>query len=67
MLGFGYFVKIAKINSQKKKKQSVIIVKIISRKTQNITFIQKQTSAKINYFVPHAMHYSGITTAGPTR
>ena len=41
MLGFGYFVKIAKINSQKKKKQSVIIVKIISRKTQNINFIQK--------------------------
>ena len=42
MLGFGYFVKIAKINShKKKKKQSVIIVKIISRKTQNITFIQK--------------------------
>ena len=39
MLGFGYFVKIAKINSQKKK--TVIIVKIISRKTQNITFIQK--------------------------
>ena len=41
MLGFGYIVKIAKINSHKKKKQSVIIVKIISRKTQNITFIQK--------------------------
>ena len=40
MLGTGYFVKIAKINSQKKK-QSVIIVKIISHKTQNITVIQK--------------------------
>ena len=63
MLGTGYFVKITKINSQQKK-QSVIIIKINSRKTQNITYIQKKKSCK--HFVPHAMHYSGITIAGAT-
>ena len=40
MLGTGYFLKIAKINSQQKNK-SVLIAKISSRKTQKIAYPQK--------------------------
>ena len=47
MLGTGYFLKIAKINSSKKK-QSVLIAKISFRKTQKIANPQKYTPAKIS-------------------
>ena len=40
MLGTGYFLKIAKINSRKKN-QSVLIAKISSRKTPKIANPQK--------------------------
>ena len=41
MLGTGYFLKIVKINFLQKKKQSVLIAKISSRKTQKIANPQK--------------------------
>ena len=56
MLGTGYFVKIAKINSQQKK-QSVIIVKINSRKTQNITYIQKKKILQTFCATRHALQW----------
>ena len=49
------FLKIAKINSQRKKNQSVLIANSSSRKIQ-----KKLQSAKINFrknFVSHGMHY----------
>ena len=49
MLGTGYFLKIAKINS--KQNQSVLIGKISSRKTQKIANPQKKKNRK--NFVPH--------------
>ena len=50
MLGTGYFLKIAKINS--KQNQSVLIGKISSRKTQKIANPQKKKKTRKN-FVPH--------------
>ena len=47
MLGTGYFLKIVKINFLQKK-QSVLIAKISSRKTQKIANPQKKTPAKIS-------------------
>ena len=44
MLGTGYFLKIAKINS--KQNQSVLIRKISSRKTQKIANPQKKNPQK---------------------
>ena len=46
MLGTGYFLKIAKINSQQN--QSVLIGKISSRNTQKIANPQKKKPAKIS-------------------
>ena len=48
MLATGYFLKIAKIiNSHQKKKQSVLIAKISSHKTQKMANPPAQTPAKI--------------------
>ena len=50
MLGTGFFLKIAKINSQQEKPVCPNCIKISSRKTQKITTRQKKkTAVKISY------------------